>query len=172
MLRMPAGEEREKVAELLGELVGAECRRVAAERGRRDRVGPGRAPEPEVDAAGVQRFEHAELLGDHERGVVRQHHAARADPHRRGGCREVSDQHGRRRARDAGHVVVLGDPDPPVAEPLGQLRELDRVGECPCRRRTVADGSGSSTESTGRSAGQPSRATTRPQGAVIPPTVQ
>ena len=29
---------------------------------------------------GVQRLERAELLGDHERRVVGQHHAARADP--------------------------------------------------------------------------------------------
>ena len=44
---------------------------------------PGRAADPEVDAPGVQRLEHPELLGDHERHVVGQHHAAGADPDRR-----------------------------------------------------------------------------------------
>ena len=34
---------------------------------------------PEVDPARVQRLEQGELLGDHQRGVVGQHHATGAD---------------------------------------------------------------------------------------------
>ena len=50
-----------------------------AERQRGQRVGAGGAADAEVDAAGMQRFEHLEALGDHQRRVVRQHHAAGAD---------------------------------------------------------------------------------------------
>ena len=81
---MRAVEEREEVAQLLGELVGAERRGRPAQRGRGDRIGAGRASEAEVDAPGMQRFEHAELLGHDERRVVGEHHAARADADRLG----------------------------------------------------------------------------------------
>ena len=37
--------------------------------------------------------ERAELLGDHERRVVGQHHAARAEPDRAGVGGDVGDQH-------------------------------------------------------------------------------
>ena len=94
-----------------------------------DLVGAGRAADPEVDAARVQRLEHPELLGDHERLVVRQHHAARADAERGGRARQVGDQHRRRRAGDAGHVVVLGNPVAQVAEPLDVAGEVDRVAQ-------------------------------------------
>ena len=40
-------------------------------------------------------LEHAELLGDGKRGVVGQHHPARAEPDALGGLCEVSDQHRR-----------------------------------------------------------------------------
>ena len=43
-----------------------------------------RPAETEIDPAGKQRFQGAELLGDDERRVVRQHDAARADADRRG----------------------------------------------------------------------------------------
>ena len=89
---MRAVEEQEQVAQLLGELVGAERRRAAAQRGRGDGIGAGRAPEAEIDATGMQRLEHPELLGDDERRVVGQHHAARADADRLGRRREVRDR--------------------------------------------------------------------------------
>jgi hypothetical protein len=77
----------------------------------------------------VQRRERAELLGDDERRVVREHHAAGADADgaRAGG--HVGDHHRRRRARHAGHVVVLGEPVAAEAEPLGVAREVERVAE-------------------------------------------
>ena len=42
-------------------------------------VGARRAADAEVDAAGEERLQGAELLGDHQRRVVGQHDAARAD---------------------------------------------------------------------------------------------
>ena len=43
------------------------------------RVGPRCAPEPKIDAAGKQRLQHLETLGDHERRVIGQHHTTGAD---------------------------------------------------------------------------------------------
>ena len=48
---------------------------------------------------------------------------------------DVRDHDRRRRAGDAGHVVVLGQPEAAVAPALGVLREVERVGE---RLRRVA----------------------------------
>ena len=56
-----------------------------------DGIGAGRAAQPEIDAAGKQRLEHLEALGDHERRVVRQHDAARAHPHMSGRRCNLSD---------------------------------------------------------------------------------
>jgi hypothetical protein len=53
--------------------------RIAAQRSGGQLVGAGRASDAEVDAPRVQRFEHAELLGDHERGMVREHDSAGAE---------------------------------------------------------------------------------------------
>ena len=80
-------------------------------------------PMPEVDAAGVQRLEHGELLGDDERRVVRQHHAAAS----RRGCGACEQQ-----MRDAAptalvlatvpHVVVLARPRSARPERVGAGR--------------------------------------------------
>ncbi len=52
-----------------------------------DRVAARRSADAEVDAFGVRRLEERELLGDHERRVVGQHHATRAHPDPLGGRR-------------------------------------------------------------------------------------
>ena len=53
---------------------------------------------------------------------------------------EVGDEDRRRRARDARHVVVLGDPDPGVAPALRQPGELDGVAQRGGGSRPLADG--------------------------------
>ena len=75
-----------------------------------------RPADAEVDAAGVQRLQQRELLGHHQRGVVGQHHPARAHPDAGRDGRQVRDQH-RWRAGHRRHVVVLRHPEAPVAEP-------------------------------------------------------
>jgi hypothetical protein len=47
----------------------------------------------------------------------------------------VTDHDGRGRAGDAGHVVVLGEPEAAIAPALGVLREVERVRQ---RQRRVA----------------------------------
>ncbi len=106
----------------------------------------GSPSDAEIDAPRVERRQRAELLGDHQRRVVRQHDAAGADPDGPGACGEVADHDRRGRAGDARHVVVFRHPVAAVAERLGVAGEVERVGErrggVPVRsdRREVEDG--------------------------------
>jgi hypothetical protein len=115
--------------------------RIAAERAGRGLVRTGGPAEPKVDAAGVKRIQCAELLGDDERRVVRQHDAAGTDAQRGGGAGDMADQHRRGRAGDAGHVMMFRQPKPRVAQPLHQARKLDRVAETFRDRSALPDGS-------------------------------
>ena len=121
-------------AQLIRQIVVGRVER-AAQRVGGDPIRAGRPSDPEVDAAGVQRLQHPELLRDHERLVVRQHHTARAEPQGRRRAREMGDQNGGGRARDAGHVVVLGDPVAPIPEPLDMPGEVDRAAQRVADRR-------------------------------------
>jgi hypothetical protein len=86
----------------------------------------------------MQRLERPELLGDHERRVVRQHDPSRPDPDRLGRVREVRDHDRRRRAGYPAQVVMLRDPVALVAESLGVPHEVDRVTKR-LRRRPAHD---------------------------------
>ena len=88
-----------------------------------------RAPKAQVDAPGKQGGQRPELLGDDQRRVVGQHDAAGADSDRRGSGADERQGHGRRRAGDAGHVVVLGHPEAMIAEPLGVPRQVQAVAQ-------------------------------------------
>jgi hypothetical protein len=78
---------------------------------------------------GVQRLQQGELLGDDQRRVIGEHHAAGADGDPVGHRGQVRDEHRRVGAGHGGGVVVLGDPDPPVPQPVGRLRHLHGVGQ-------------------------------------------
>ena len=53
---------------------------------------------------------------------------------------DVRDHDRRRRAGDARHVVVLGQPEAVIAPALGVLREIERILKCQSRRAAVNDG--------------------------------
>ena len=89
-------------------------------------VGAGTAADAEIDAARRQRVENAELLGDLQGRVVRQHDAGAADADRAGDCRERAEQDLRRGARDRIVVVMLRDPIAIVAELLAGARQRKR----------------------------------------------
>ena len=76
--------------------------------------------------------------------MVGQHHAARANANLTGATGHVTDQHRRCRTGNARHVVVLRQPEAPVTQALGLLREVKRVGKG-LRRRT-ANGHGCEVE--------------------------
>ena len=89
------------------------------------RVGPRRASQAQVDAAGGKCFEHSELLGDDERGVVGQHDAAGAEADRRGLGYQPRQHQLRRRGRRSWHGVVLGHPEAAVAASFRSPGEVD-----------------------------------------------
>ena len=149
-LVVPRGaEEHLQILDVPWEAIGAQG--IAAECAGRQLVRSGGPPEPEVDAARVERLQRSELLGDHERRMVRQHDPAGPDPDRRRARREIAGHDGRRSARDRLHVVVLGDPVALVTEALGVAREVEAVaqriaGGRPARDRgEVEDGEGNRT---------------------------
>ncbi len=96
----------------------------APQRPRRGLVRTGRAAEPQIDTAGMQGVQGAELLGDDQGRVVGQHDAAGAHANglRRGRYRADDDRG--RRAGDARHIVVLGQPVAFVAKALGVTGQI------------------------------------------------
>ena len=122
-------EVGEQLGELLGEVVWRHLAAVALERVHRLAIGARGAPDSEIDAVAVQPAEDAERLGDLERAVVRQHHAAAADAHALGDRGDLGDQDLGRGAGEHRHPVVLGDPVARVPERVGQPREVDAVLE-------------------------------------------
>ncbi len=84
-------------------------------------------------------MERAELFGDHEGVVVRQHDPARADPDRAGRVADVRQHHRGRTPGDAFHRVMLGDPEAFVSRRFGNLRELCRIGQRLAHTAAFAD---------------------------------
>jgi hypothetical protein len=56
--------------------------------------------------------------------MVGQHDAAGADADRRGAVGDVADQHRRGGTGNAGHVVVFGQPEAPIAKTFRVLRQV------------------------------------------------
>ena len=81
--------------------------------------------------------------------MIRQHHAARAEPDAIGDSPDVRDQDLGRRRRDARHVVVLGVPDAGVPEALERAREVDGVAQRGAGRAAARSGTRSRAEREG-----------------------
>jgi Phosphoesterase family len=139
-----ACEVRLQFGQLIGEVRGRQPFRVAPQRPRRRPVGAGSPPDPQIDPSGVHRLQRAELLRHGERRMVGKHHPARADPNRRRGRRDLADEDGWCRAGDARHVVMLCDPVPGEAPPLGVPSQVDApaqrlAGRLPGRHRAQVE---------------------------------
>lgn len=104
------------------------------------------APDAQVDATGVESVEGAELLGDHEGRVIRQHHPTRSQPDRARARGHRRDDHWWRGGADHRLPVVLGVPHTPVPRRLRGESEIDGVAQgrgdrlAPCYRYVVEDG--------------------------------
>src|SRR5690606_1719357 len=107
------------------------CRlmKILAQGLRDDPGGTGRAAESQIDPAGEQPVERAELLGDDERVVVRQHDSARTDADGRRHVTDVRQHDGYGAARNSGRGMVFGHPDSLVPGPFGGGSELAGLGE-------------------------------------------
>ena len=82
----------EQLGELLGEVVGGRLATVALQREGGQLVGPGGAPEPEVDPSREQPGQQAEGLRHLEGAVVPEHHPATADTDAAGGGGDRADE--------------------------------------------------------------------------------
>ncbi len=119
-------EEAGQLGQLLGEIVRALVQPLGpAQRRGGGAVGARRTAQAQIDPAGGHRLQGAELLGDHQRGVVGQHHAAGAETDALGVGGEVGEEHGGRGGGDAGHGVVLGDPVAVEATAFGRTGDVD-----------------------------------------------
>ena len=94
---------------------------------------PGARPRPRSMRPGSERLEGRELLGDHQRRVIRQHDAARSEADPRGPCCGGRRQHRWRRRGDGRHVVVLGEPVPAVARADRRRRRRTGMPQQPAR---------------------------------------
>jgi len=101
--------------------------RCAAQRTQRDTVGARRTTQSKIDTPWEEPFERPELLGDDIGRMIGQHDATRADADgvRAGG--DMGQHHGRRRARDARHVVVFRHPNTVVAPTLRVGGEIPSI---------------------------------------------
>ena len=102
---------------------------VAAQGSHGQEVAPGGAAEAEVDAAGVQCFQGAKLLGNHQRRMVGQHDAAATDADGFGGRSQVPDEHGGGGASQSGDGVMFRQPVALVSPSFHMLREIDGAGD-------------------------------------------
>ena len=112
----------------------------AAQGVRGDRIGAGRAAKPKIDAAGKQRLQHLEALGDHQRRMVHQHHAARTDTNVLRRRRDLPDHDLRRGTGDAREVMMLGEPIALVAKSVRKPRQIERIAERHRPGRISGDG--------------------------------
>ena len=138
--RKSAALEQQQFLEAFEEVVALARILPGAQRIGRDRIGARRAAEAEIDAAGKQRLQHLETLGDHQRRVVRQHHAARADAQMRRRRRDLADHDLRRGAGDVRKIMVFGDPVTLVAKPVGKPRQIERIAQRRRARRSRGHG--------------------------------
>ena len=113
---------------VLRKLVGVGVQ-VAPQRACRRLVGTRRSAQPEVDATRKQRLQRAELLGNHQRGMVGQHDAAGPDADARGAAGHMRHDNRRGRTGNAGHAVVLGQPVTLEAPAFGVLRQVQGVAQ-------------------------------------------
>ncbi len=113
---------------------------VLAQRALQFGAGSRRAAQPQVDPAGEQRIQRAELFGDLERRVVGQHDPARSDADRGGRIADMREHDRSRSPGNALHCMVFGNPEPLAARVLGRAGERGRGGKGIADRAAFADG--------------------------------
>ena len=112
---------------LVGEAGGIGLAPPQSRRGQR--VGARRATQPQPHAAGMERGERADLLGDHQRSVVGQHDAAAGDPDAPGGGEHLPHENGRGRGEVGRGAVVLREPVAGIAGLVGGAGQLQHLAQ-------------------------------------------
>ena len=113
---------------------------IATHRGGHALVGARGAAQPQINSAGEQRIERAELFGDHDRRMIGQHDAAGTDANRAGGPGHMGQHDAGRRAGNAFHTVMFGGPVPVEAQAFGMPRQIGCVGQRLGYGAAVGDG--------------------------------
>ena len=140
--RLPRLRRAEVVHHLhhvLGKRLGIGIERAPQRVGRRV-ICSWRATQSEINATGKQRRQRAELLRHLERRVIGQHDAAGANANGLRAGTDMANQHRGRGARNAGHVVMLGQPEAVIAPRFRMLREIEHVAERLRCRAALDDG--------------------------------
>ena len=135
-------EIADQIGDLVREMLDAERPRPVLQGDRGQLVAARRAADAEVDAAGIERLQHAELLGHLERAVMAQHDPARADADMPGLGRHQRHHDLGRAAGEPGRSVVLGQPVAAIAEPIGMAGQLDGFKERVARGHPAAPATG------------------------------
>lgn len=111
-----------------------------AQRHRHASIRTGRAAQRQIDTAGEQRIQRAELLGDLQRGVVGQHDPARSDADAFRRPADMGQHHRCRRAAHALHAVMLGHPIAVVSGAFGMGGQAGGIGQSLAEGAPVVDG--------------------------------
>ena len=105
-----------------------------------DWIGARRAAKAEIDSARIETFQGAELLGNHQRWMVRQHDTAGAHPDTPGFASDVPHQYRGGGTGNPFHIVVLCQPETLEAKCLRMLGVTHAVGQCRCYGVALAHG--------------------------------
>jgi hypothetical protein len=87
------------------------------------------AAKAKIDTARKERGQRAKLFSNHQRRMVRQHDAARADADRRSAIGDIADHDRCGGAGNAGHIVMFSQPIAMKAKFLRMLCKLKRVAQ-------------------------------------------
>ncbi len=119
----------EQFTELLWKIVGVSLAAVALQREGRRMIGARSAADAEIDAAGKQCAQDAEVLGNLKRAIVRQHNAAASDPHAVRNRTDRRDHDLRTGAGQHGAAVMLRHPVTRKSEFFREAREVERIAQ-------------------------------------------
>ncbi len=144
MQRVPVRHDIAEQGRDLGELIGEALVRVdgtaVEQHAGGARVATRSAAHPEIDAARIHGLEHLELLGDFEGRVIGQHDASGAQPDMLRLGTEPCQQDLRARIGQPVQGVMLRAPVAMIAQPVGELGQLDGPLDGLGRRRGADDG--------------------------------
>ena len=96
-------------------------------------------PQTQINPVRIESGEDRKTLGHLQRGIVRQHDAATANPNARRCSRNRPDQHLGRGSRECRRGMMFGEPIPMIAQPVGGLGQVDGVSKRVAARGPTRD---------------------------------
>jgi hypothetical protein len=118
--------EGQQLGQQLGVVITGQRLGGTAHSERGDGIRARSAAKSQVDPSRMQRLQQAERLGDPQRCVIGEHHPTSAHSQAGGAAGNVLDHDFRGATGKPRRVVMLGVPDPVIAESIGQHRKIHR----------------------------------------------